>query len=94
VITCRIKRNRWRRRRTGQHSEMITEEQRNKSKRNPPAISIHRYCPLTYRTRDKEIKKTKQKQRKKQREKVQKNKRNARLELSSSLVSRNQPAKT
>jgi hypothetical protein len=58
VRTGKIKRNRGRRRRTGQHRETITEEQRNRSKRNPTTINIHRCCPLTCRTRDdKEIKK-------------------------------------
>jgi len=58
---------------------MVTEEQKNRSERNPTTISIHRCYPLTCRTRGKEIiKKNKQKQRKKYREKVQKNKRNAR----------------
>jgi hypothetical protein len=80
VSTGRIKKKqRETRRRTGQHRETVTEEQRNRSKRNPTATSIHRCCPLTCRTRGKEKKKKKKpKQRKKHREKVQKNKKNAR----------------
>ena len=70
VRTGRIKRNRGRQRRTGPHRETITEEQRNRSKRNPTTINIHRCCPLTCGTRNKEIKKKKQKQMKKHREKV------------------------
>jgi hypothetical protein len=69
VRTGRIKRNRGRQRRTGPHRETITEEQRNRSKRNPTTINIHRCCPLTCGTRNKE-KKKKQKQMKKHREKV------------------------
>jgi hypothetical protein len=58
VSTGRIKKKqRETRRRTGQHRETVTEEQRNRSKRNPTAISIHRCCPLTCRTRGKEIRK-------------------------------------
>jgi hypothetical protein len=91
----RMRRNREAERKTGRQSEERKERIQKKKKpgadkqkqekpnsNQPPSLLY----PLTFRTRGKGIKQKKQKQRKKLREKVQNNKKNARLELSSSSV--------